>query len=85
MTRTKHCKACFQVFTTERRDARTCSPRCRKRLERTRKFVVSDVRYTNRSGEHQNGTALSAMPASARRVGKAVLSIAVVLAIVRPV
>lgn len=85
MTRHKHCKSCFVAFTTERRDTKTCSPRCRKRLERTRKYVVSDVRYTNRANEQQKGTNVSAIPVNARRAGKAVLSVALVLTIVRPI
>lgn len=66
MTKTKHCKVCFNAYTAERRDSKTCSPRCRKRLERTRRYVVSETRYTQPDNEHQKGTSLAALPAKAR-------------------
>lgn len=72
MAKTRICRGCYQPF-AGRRDARTCSPRCRKRLQRTRDEINGDYRH---SSAHQNvdvakrrndGTSVVARPASARR------------------
>lgn len=72
MAKTRICRGCYQPF-PGRRDARTCSPRCRKRLQRTRDEINGDYRHSSptQSGDaakrRNDGTSVVARPASARR------------------
>jgi hypothetical protein len=45
MAKTKTCRGCYQPF-IGRRGAKTCSARCRKRLQRARQLLVKEVGWT---------------------------------------
>lgn len=45
MAKTKICHGCYQPF-VGRRGAKTCSARCRKRLQRTRQLLAKEVRQS---------------------------------------
>lgn len=72
MAKTRICRGCYQPF-AGRRDARTCSPRCRKRLQRTRDEINGDYRHSvprhnaDAARRRNDGTSVVARPASARR------------------
>jgi hypothetical protein len=72
MAKTRICRGCYQPF-AGRRDARTCSPRCRKRLQRTRDEINGDYRHaaprqnTDAVKRQNDGTSVVARPALARR------------------
>jgi hypothetical protein len=73
MPRIKSCLHCGQPF-FGRRDAKTCSTRCRKGLQRNRALLAngsqpnsSQRRFTEMSQSDSTGTSVVARPASARR------------------
>ena len=49
MAKTKICRGCYQPF-IGRRGAKTCSARCRKRLQRTRQLLAKETGWASAAG-----------------------------------
>ena len=69
MAKSRICRVCYQPF-SGRRDARTCSPRCRKRLSRTRQELAVTSRVVNYYSEPAKKAGSGGLVARALTAGR---------------
>src|SRR3990167_4155991 len=81
MKKNRVCRVCYQPF-SGRRDARTCSPRCRKRLSRTRQEIAAAsqlVNYYEEPAKKAGSGGLVARALSAGRIRNLLILLATLL------